>query len=1759
MKQITTLFFVLATISFSFAQSSVNMTAKKQKQELKIKSIDRNYETRSAADCEFSSDFSDLSQWVMDYDTGDCADDCGWQIGYQLGCEGFFPIDTIVSDNGFYALLDSDNYGGEEGGTEVEDAWLTTAYPVDLSNISNVVVQFDTYYQSFNSEKCFLVVSTDGTFPTDLNPDTDASTIPGVYEIFPSLSGDPQASTTNPETVSINISEDAGNQSQVWVRFNWTGTWGYAWFIDNVCITEQHANDIELAYGVVSHNGTNEQYVRVPFVQTNGQIDFSAAVLNSGTSPQQDVEVSLNITDEQMSPVLSTMFGSDNIYALDTDGYVDFTQPSYGPLDPGDSYYFNMSVNVMNLPPNKYTAMFTATSLGDNGGSVFEDNTATREFEITVNEFSVDGIDVYPNPEISRIGTGSFEGGEDGFMMFSYYDVTSSTEVTGARILFDSYVSETYEGFTTPLTVPGGEIIVSLRDTASVFAETFTGVIAETDFIYLDEETVNNGYIDVTWMQGPVSVSPNAYFLAVEMYSNANEADIYIIDDQTVPQPSYMSMIYIPGDQVYTNGDAVAIRMITSDSFNGIPGCTDATACNYLSNATYDDGTCYNNDLGCGCDTPAADAGYDCDGNCLADADGDLVCDEFEVAGCTDSTAFNYNSSATEDDGSCIDNSIGDRYLTEQFNTVSVQYDIEYGNNISVLSLLGGAPPAAQPLLMDIYTPDGDTETNRPVVIMLHTGSFLPAILNGKATGDKSDNAIVEQCTQFAKKGYVAIAINYRQGWNPFSTDENVRRSTYLQAIYRAVQDTRTAVRFLRKSVAEAGNPYGISTCQISVGGMGEGGSISLATATLNDYATELTLPKFIDQTTGYPYIIPDFFGNLDGTTSGVLPELDINGDGTPDATNVTMCTPNHENYSSEIHMAFNIGGALPDSSWINAGEVPIASMQCYLDEDAPYEVDDIIVPTTGEFVVEGHGSLVVQRRSHELGNNDVFNGLSMSVTDSWYGNGDGAVNSGLQVQELNMFGQPAFDNNGNPIYAFEGHPVYEGLFPIVAPKGDVITGQAASPCLFPWNEQGSPWDWWNNDPNDPASYPSISATSPLTNDGGTLTAPFFACYSTLGSPDMSENKGLAFAAMIQEFMCPRIIEGLEVYINCLGGGCTDPLACNYSPIADEDDGTCYYNDLGCGCDTPAAEEGYDCDGNCLADIDSDGVCDEFEIIGCQDQNADNYNSQATEQGTCIYYGCTDILACNYDSNVTDDDNSCIYPALGYNCDGQCLDGYFQVPITAYFYECVEESPGCTDSTALNYDSSANIDNDTCIFPPWEEPGYITICNASLVLTPESNIIVNGQPISEGDWIGIFYNDLDGNLACGGSAIWTGENTLITIWGDDWLTEEIKEGFGYNEALQWKVWDNESNEIFSNVEVDYSTGSQFFDCNGIITVGSINANALDYQEIILPQDWFIFSTYLTPVNTDMESIFQSISDNVIIVKNYTGNVFWPSININSIGSIEDGQAYYVKMLNEDTLKLSGNRIENNLSINIPNDWYYLAYLNDIPESTVDMMAPIVDEIIILKNYSGDVYWPEFNLNGIGDMQPGWGYSIKTNNPVEFIYPDLQIARSIYNESELDNDHHFLNTGNNMTIALPDDIWITSPNSGDELFIKSQKGNIVGYAKYREGGTVITAWGDDQTTTEIDGLKIGEKLHFQLFRNNENTVEKIEILSWKEGSGVYTVNGISVASTLSQNLIKEKKLVKITDVLGRDIIFNNKKATIIYIYDDGSVEKKYLMK
>jgi hypothetical protein len=48
------------------------------------------------------------------------------------------------------------------------------------------------------------------------------------------------------------------------------------------------------------------------------------------------------------------------------------------------------------------------------------------------------------------------------------------------------------------------------------------------------------------------------------MYSENGEFDMRVLDDLTTPQPGISSMIYIPGDQVYSNSNAAALRMLTA-------------------------------------------------------------------------------------------------------------------------------------------------------------------------------------------------------------------------------------------------------------------------------------------------------------------------------------------------------------------------------------------------------------------------------------------------------------------------------------------------------------------------------------------------------------------------------------------------------------------------------------------------------------------------------------------------------------------------------------------------------------------------------------------------------------------------------------------------------------------------------------------------------------------------------------------------------------------------------------------------------------------------------------------------------------------------------------------------------------------------------------------------------------------------------------------------------------------------------------------
>jgi len=78
--------------------------------------------------------------------------------------------------------------------------------------------------------------------------------------------------------------------------------------------------------------------------------------------------------------------------------------------------------------------------------------------------------------------------------------------------------------------------------------------------------------------------------------------------------------------------------------------------------------------------------------------------------------------------------------------------------------------------------------------------------------------------------------------------------------------------------------------------------------------------------------------------------------------------------------------------------------------------------------------------------------------------------------------------------------------------------------------------------------------------------------------------------------------------------------------------------------------------------------------------------------GNVGLYGCSDPTACNFNIEVTEDDGSCWYAEIYYDCDGVCINDADGDGV------CDElEVSGCTDQEADNYNPEATENDDSCI------------------------------------------------------------------------------------------------------------------------------------------------------------------------------------------------------------------------------------------------------------------------------------------------------------------------------------------------------------------------------------------------------------------------------------------------------------------------------
>ena len=214
------------------------------------------------------------------------------------------------------------------------------------------------------------------------------------------------------------------------------------------------------------------------------------------------------------------------------------------------------------------------------------------------------------------------------------------------------------------------------------------------------------------------------------------------------------------------------------------------------------------------------------------------------------------------------------RYQTEIFSSVTVtevNYSDVYTDNEHK---------------MDIYTANGDTATNRPVVLYMHGGSFT--------AGDKTTSDCVDFCESMAKRGYVAASLNYRLSDFSFIFSNEIQYETVL----KAVSDAKSAIRYFRKDF-DNGDTYGIDPNTIFVGGYSAGAVIAVHLAYIDSISDLPTSP--ID--------VQAIVNNVGGAYG-------LEGDA------------GNYGYSSDISGVISFAGGINDVNWIDANDEPLVSIQ---------------------------------------------------------------------------------------------------------------------------------------------------------------------------------------------------------------------------------------------------------------------------------------------------------------------------------------------------------------------------------------------------------------------------------------------------------------------------------------------------------------------------------------------------------------------------------------------------------------------------------------------------------------------------------------------------------------------------------------------------------------------------------------------------------------------------------------------------------------
>jgi alpha/beta superfamily hydrolase len=255
----------------------------------------------------------------------------------------------------------------------------------------------------------------------------------------------------------------------------------------------------------------------------------------------------------------------------------------------------------------------------------------------------------------------------------------------------------------------------------------------------------------------------------------------------------------------------------------------------------------------------------------------------------------------------------GDRYFNKISNTKQTTA-LQYGSNVRFNG-------DSVNLLMDIFEPENDTLSKRPLIVLAFGGSFTGGV--------RQSPDIVRLCNEFSQRGYVCVSIDYRLGFeNGNDSDTN-----QFKALIRGVQDMKGALRYFYKDAA-TDNIYRVDTNNIFAGGVSAGAFIGLNMA----YGRTDIFSRVV------PSWVPDALAEVGGVEGN---------SGSP-------------GYSWKVKGVINLCGAISDTIWLQPNDPMVVSVHGTADDLVPFYFDSTLASTQVEALLFGSGD--IHNRANRIG-----------------------------------------------------------------------------------------------------------------------------------------------------------------------------------------------------------------------------------------------------------------------------------------------------------------------------------------------------------------------------------------------------------------------------------------------------------------------------------------------------------------------------------------------------------------------------------------------------------------------------------------------------------------------------------------------------------------------------------------------------------------------------------------------------------------------